>query len=346
MPWLVSIVNKPVPERRPASPQVQARKDELLRLWSKHIEPVEEGGEGDYEDFYEQAVRLEAALDAFGAENVWLIISTDRHTAVNAGTGERLPTADVEHFDRYGVQASRRHEDVDMEQARLAGAYHGYQAFLDRAGRRIDLCGLTPSDRSARDLGGVLAGYAGDGIDRAFIKATQIKYAAFAADLPAGFQPVDAAALVYGALGYGAMSLEYGRDNLIAQEFVAMEYEYRCFVVGHNLVTAAGCIEEFTPLDNNGFRYDNQLRRNRQERTPVEPEAAIAGILTGFARDAVDALALEVPALRDYVIDVALGPDGKPLIVELNSLLNSGLYASRPELVARALAVGARAATL
>nr|WP_254788555.1 hypothetical protein [Arthrobacter sp. ok909] len=45
---------------------------------------------------------------------------------------------------------------------------------------------------------------------------------------------------------------------------------------------------------------------------------------------------MEVPELTDYVIDVALNADGEPLIVELNSLLNSGLYASRPELVTEA----------
>jgi hypothetical protein len=69
----------------------------------------------------------------------------------------------------------------------------------------------------------------------------------------------------------------------------------------------------------------------------VEAESAIAALLTGFARSAIDALAYEVPDLTDYVIDVALGPDGKPLIVELNSLLNSGLYASQPLRVTEAM---------
>ncbi len=37
---------------------------------------------------------------------------------------------------------------------------------------------------------------------------------------------------------------------------------------------------------------------------------------------------VEVPTLRQYVLDVALGADGEPLVVELNGLLNAGLYAS------------------
>ncbi|QOT19325.1 hypothetical protein [Paenarthrobacter sp. YJN-5] len=74
----------------------------------------------------------------------------------------------------------------------------------------------------------------------------------------------------------------------------------------------------------------------------MEAEPAIVGLLTNFARNAIDALALEVPALTDYVIDVALGPGEKPLIVELNSLLNAGLYASEPGRVAEAMAARER----
>jgi hypothetical protein len=133
------------------------------------------------------------------------------------------------------------------------------------------------------------------------------------------------------------MGLEGSRESLIAQVFVPMEYEYRVFVVGKKVVTAAGCVEEFTPLDNNGFPFDHQLRRHRQAKSAVELAPEVAGILTGFARHAVDALAYEVPDLTDYVIDVALGPDGNPLIVELNSLLNAGLYASQPQRVTEAM---------
>lgn len=343
MPWIVSLVDRADPEHRPASPAVQARKDELLALWSRHVRPVTGHGDGDFEDFYEQAARLQAALNAFGADNVWLHLSSDRDTAVNAGTGERRPAVVLGHLPRYGAQPSQRHQDVDMDQARLAADYYRYDAFLARAGRRVQLCGFMPDDPAAVDLRDVLAGFAADGIRRAFLKTTQIKYAAFPLDLPEGFARGDVGRAVYDVLDYGAMNLEGRSENLIAQEFVPMEYEYRVFVVGQTVVTAAGCIEEFTPLDNNGYRFDNQLRRNRQEKTPVEVEPAIAGVLTGFARDAVDALALEVPALTDYVIDVAMGPDGQPLIVELNGLLNSGLYASQPELVAAAMAAGEKA---
>jgi hypothetical protein len=337
MHWLVSIVNRPAPAPRDAPPALQARKQQLLDLWARHVPATPEDGYGDYEDFFEQAVRLEAALATFGADNVWLVISTDVGTAVNAGTGETRPAEDMDHLPRYGTQASRRHQDVDMEQARLAAGYYRYEAFLTRAGRRVALCGFSLEDETSVELGDVLAGWATDGIRRAFLKSSRVKYAAFPVDLPEGFRPEQGARAVYDELNYGAMSLEGQRESIIAQEFVPMEYEYRVFVVGQKAVTAAGCIEEFTPLDNNGFGFDDRLRRNRRGRSPVEAESAIAALLTGFARSAIDALAYEVPDLTDYVIDVALGPDGKPLIVELNSLLNSGLYASQPLRVTEAM---------
>lgn len=338
MSWLVSIVNRPIAAPRPASPQARARFQALLALWTRHVPATDSDGAGDYEEFVEQAVRLEAALETFGADNTWLMISTDPGTAVNAGTGETRPTADLQHLPRYGTQPSRRHEDVDMEQARLASAYYRYESFLSRAGRRLAVCGFGLEDEvDGVELGDVLAGWAADGVHKAFLKSVQVKQFAFPVDLPEGFRTEHGSRLVYDALNYGAMRLEGQRESLIAQEFVAMEYEYRVFVVGNTVTTAAGCVEEFTPLDNNGYRFDNQLRRHRQAKSPVEAEPPIAGILTGFARNAVDALVLEVPELTDYVIDVALGPDGEPLIVELNSLLNAGLYASQPERVTRAM---------
>lgn len=342
MPWLVSIVDREDPEHRRVPRAVEPYRGHLLKLWSRFVRPVTGRGEGDFEDFYEEAARLEAALGSFGPDNVWLHLSSDRATAVNAGTGERRPAAELEHLPRYGVQASRRHEDVDMEQARLAADYYRYDAFLARAGRRVELCGFMPDDPSARDLGDVLAGFSSDGIRRAFLKTTRVKYAAFPVDLPKGFARTDAGALVYAKLDFGAMSLEGGTENLIAQEFVTMKYEYRVFVVGHQPVTGAGCVEEFTPLNNSGYRFDNKVRRIRQHLSAVKPDSGTVATLTGFAGESVAALALEVPALTDYVIDVALGPDGNPLIVELNSLLNSGLYASRPGLVAKAMAARER----
>jgi hypothetical protein len=340
MPWLVNIRHHEAPSSRAATPAVREHEERLLALWRQHIGPAAESEAGDYEDFYEQAARLDAALEAFSPENIWLTVSQHQEgEARNLGSGETRRIAALEHLPRYGVQASMRHQEVDQIQAHLAANYYTYEAFRSRAGRRMVICGYAPEKEGALDLGEVLAGFAADGVRKAFLKVNLNKYAAFPVDLPAGFAPEDAGTALYRELDYGAMYLEGGSANFQAQEFVTMEYEYRVFVVGNCAVGAAGCIEEFTPLDNNGYAFDNQLRRNRQERTPVEAQPSIAGMLKGFARNAIDALALEVPELTDYVIDVALGPGLKPLIVELNPLLNAGLYASQPVLVTKAIAL-------
>ena len=340
MPWLVNIRHHEAPISRAATPAIRAHEERLLALCCYNDAATTESEDGDYEDFYEQAARLDAALSAFGAENIWLTVSQHREgDARNLGTGETRRISELEHLPRYGLQASQSHREVDQAQAHLAADYYKYEAFLSRAGRRIVVCGYAPEKEGALDLGHVLARFAADGIRKAFLKVNLNKYATFPVDLPEGFAPGDATAALYRALDYGATYLEGGTANFQAQEFVTMEYEYRVFVVGNCAVSAAGCIEEFTPLDNNGYAFDNQLRRNRQDLSPVEVEPAIAGILTGFARNAIDALALEVPELTDYVIDVAMDPSGSPLIVELNPLLNAGLYASQPGRVTSAMAL-------
>lgn len=338
MPWLVNIVDREHPVRRAAAPAVQARKDQLVELWREHLGPVEEGGDGDYEDFWEQAARLEAAVKGLGVDNIWLTLSTDQEmTAVHLGTGERRPTAELQHLPKYGAQGSRRHQSVDQEQALLADQYWRYEAFRSRAGRRFEICGFNP-EGGGTDIRTVLAGYAADGVTKAFIKVNLSKYATFPVDLEGVedfshignvLDPCEVWSLIY---------LEGSPESMQVQEFVTMEYEYRVFVVGQRPVTGAGCIEEHTPLDNNGHAFDDKLRRNRSEMTEVEADTKITGKLTRYARQAIASLAQEVPEMRDYVIDVAMGADGTPLVVELNPLLNSGLYASQPVRATEAMA--------
>jgi hypothetical protein len=344
MPWLVNIVDRDHPVRRAAPPAVQARKEELLALWREHIGPVAEGGDGDYEDFWEQAARLEAAVSGLGRENIWLTLSTDREeTAVHLGTGERRPTAELGHLPKYGAQSSRRHRSVGQEQALLADAYWRYEAFRSRAGRRFEICGFSPED-GGTDIRDVLAGFAADGVTKAFVKVNLNKYATFPVDLEGVGDFTSIGNVLDPDTVWSLIYLEGSRESLQVQEFVTMEYEYRIFVVDQQPVTGAGCIEEHTPLDNNGNAFDTRLRRDRSEKSQVEPAPDIAGMLTGYARQAIEALAKEVPDLKDYVIDVAMGAGLEPLVVELNPLLNSGLYASQPSRVTEAMAAREREA--
>jgi hypothetical protein len=64
----------------------------------------------------------------------------------------------------------------------------------------------------------------------------------------------------------------------------------------------------------------------------------VRGLLLPFARIVIGQLRDEAPELQNYTLDVAVGADSRPMVVELNSTLNSGFYASSPRLVTDVLA--------
>ena len=121
--------------------------------------------------------------------------------------------------------------------------------------------------------------------------------------------------------------------GFLVQQWVPMTYEYRFFVVDGKLVSGAGCVEEFTPFNHAGvFPFDPQMRERRGNgiaahgNTPVEVREDLVQRYTEFATEVADVL----PAhMNTIVFDVALNADtGEPLVVEFNTLPNSGLYAS------------------
>jgi hypothetical protein len=125
----------------------------------------------------------------------------------------------------------------------------------------------------------------------------------------------------------------------MVQESVPMRFEYRVFVVGHVPVTGAGCVEERTPLDRDPAEaFDPTVREHRG--APDEPACArpqVRDTLVSFARLVAAELHREVPAMRDYVLDVALDDGDRPLVVELNARENAGFFACDPWTVVAAL---------
>lgn len=157
-----------------------------------------------------------------------------------------------------------------------------------------------------------------------------------------------------------------------------MTYEYRLFIVDGRPVTGAGCIVEHTPLfaDHRpgSSPFSPLVRRKRGvSLTAIEDELdefTIEDLDSGtWADESASAdpsrggdienapglvtqlvefgAALVAEGLTDgvlpraYVLDVALNEgNGKPLAIEVNGLSNSGLYASKPWIVTRALLDG------
>lgn len=127
-------------------------------------------------------------------------------------------------------------------------------------------------------------------------------------------------------VGFHFARFEGDRAALLVQDHIHMTHETRFFVIDGQIVCGAACIESHTPLendDNSLLRPIFETKRNSSELV-TDPEAAT--LLMHAARTMASAMIDECPALRHFVIDLALDENRHPLAVELNPIGNSGLY--------------------
>lgn len=127
-----------------------------------------------------------------------------------------------------------------------------------------------------------------------------------------------------------------GRD-LQVQEYIPMEFEYRMFVTNGVVRTGAGNVEYHTPLDNpERKQFFTQLERKRNSGEELSDEAELVSRYVKFGQAVADELATE--GFLDYTLDVAVNADtGEVVVIEMNSLTNSGLYACDPVLILEGL---------
>ncbi len=124
--------------------------------------------------------------------------------------------------------------------------------------------------------------------------------------------------------GYDLALFEGEPDAVLVQQKTRMRYEYRIHVIGGRPACGAGCIERFTPADNQGDRYDPRMEETRNSGR-IESHPDIARLYEAFTHEAAHAIRGEVEG--PYVIDLYLGDDDRPHVIELNGQSNSGLYA-------------------
>jgi hypothetical protein len=161
--------------------------------------------------------------------------------------------------------------------------------------------------------------------DKVFIKINKNKYFAGNVQLRQAMTIEQANSALMDALEYGMVHLAGYSDIVQVQESVVMEYEYRIIMIDGKPVTGAGCVEEFTPLDNTS-NFDTRVRQIRDSRTSIVemPDGLIEKYLE-LARKFADDIYAE-SGLKNYVLDVCL-IKGQPAVIELNSCYNFGLYA-------------------
>lgn len=126
-----------------------------------------------------------------------------------------------------------------------------------------------------------------------------------------------------------AWSIERFRGNrqfLLVQDVINCTYEYRFFVVGGQLVTGAGCVEKFTPLDNDET-FDAKMEPVRN-RSDVGSYPDIRDQHLELARRYVAEFSQAHGADLDYCLDICLNDAGQSIVIEMNPPINCGRYAS------------------
>lgn len=137
------------------------------------------------------------------------------------------------------------------------------------------------------------------------------------------------------------------KDALLVQDFVAMKHEYRVFVVDGAPVAGAGCIEEFTPMDNTGAAFDERTREirisedgsGRQVEARPDIVARYRKALPGIVQDLIKGN----PRMRTFVLDLCMVGD-QVAVVEVNGARNAGLYAMKYDAVFAAKVAAAQRA--
>jgi hypothetical protein len=331
---LLNLLTRAAPYGYPETEETQR----LAALWEKHVGPVPIDDYGDFEDFFEQAVRLDAAVKNVSLPGIWLTVNGGKE-AKNLESGETQPADNFKNSPHYGLVSTQDflfNDAPHVLRDAQVDKYWQWDAFQRFAGRDVIPTGFGSSIQG-RDIMNEIFSLYQQGVDRFFIKGTQSKSGIWVIELSENLTYEEVYKIVDEELEWSLVRNEDKENCFLVQPYLFMRNEYRFFVVNNTLVTGAGCIEEFTPLDNQA-QFDNRMREHRNwKNESVTSQSALLDTYIKFAENVVQQLASEKPEIGSYVLDVAVGMDKKPVIVEFNSLLNSGLYASQPTRVVAAL---------
>jgi hypothetical protein len=316
----------------------------LVTSWTSTFPEMPVSAEPDFEDWVENATRLDAARRL--APNRLALV--DREGTARFLDGSQVPVAeeviflgawsDSDNEHRHsGVFKRYAYPEKLLGDALFAHAYAESQTFRINAGRAILLCGRReePDDPVELDIFDALAARYREGVRKVFIKVNLQKYAVFSFGIPSD-NPRDIEDRLTTENPDFALSLVHlaGRDRMfIVQDFVRMSYEYRVIVIDHEPVAGAGCVEAMTPLDNDGT-WDPKMEKERSSGV-VEYRADVAVRYEAFAREFVQDYNLERPRAGNYTLDLAIC-NGRVVVIELNPLRNYGLYAMDFDAVLRA----------
>lgn len=337
---------RPSPRDRYLPETLDPRLGPLVASWRQVFPNAVPDESLDFEDWTEHAARLHAGLKIAG-ERLAILDDKDRAwfldgSPVPAGA-EVLFMGSWMRRDEYapilggarGIWDRYTVINCTPDDIALANGYASSETFVLHAGRQIALCGIreNSADRVDLDLYEHLSCLVKRGAQEVFIKVNRQKYMVTRIRLPKSpDQDAIKTALVQqdAGLAYATVHLEGQNNAFIVQDYVLINFEYRVIVVNHVPVAGAGCVENFTPLDNQ-HTWDAQVEKIRNcGKVEVVPELieryrAFAEIFTREHR-------AERPACGNYTLDLGL-KDGEVIVIELNARQNYGVYAMKFEAV-------------
>lgn len=297
----------------------------------------------DYEDFWEDALRMSAAITACKRAGLDFAL-------VESGADELDRGHDHRRLGPVSGGEEQRHGDDPLLVHPVLRAHAGrelavctYYAETDDEGRpRV---GPAQPD----DMVAFLVKLARAGYSHVVIKNAGRKEGV--RTVPTDTDPTRMRRTLWRDedFGWELIRMEGRTGSFLVQGWIPMTYEYRLFFVDGVPITGAATIEEFTPLDcqvdlhphQRHLRLDAQMRRTRDNAVVaaglgrdldvadimVETRADLVARYARFAQE----LSQELPvgqAGSTVVIDVAINPDTDEIVViELNTLPNAGLYA-------------------
>ncbi|MEJ6002582.1 hypothetical protein [Paucibacter soli] len=223
---------------------------------------------------------------------------------------------------------------------RLAENYAANSGFLKHAGRHVELCAYDDGEGGVDpecELRVALARMRDAGHESAVVKLRETK-AGIGIIALKGKTDLQIHDELYEKFDWALVAHAGKMGAFIVQSHVVMEHEYRMVVVSGYLVGGAGCIEEFTPLDNGGFHFDTRTRRSRgsfgskcsvidSHPEIVKQYLKASPQIIKDLREAEYGTGADVPhGPETFVLDLCL-VNGNVAVVEVNPARNFGLYA-------------------
>lgn len=278
----------------------------------------EQSLEADYEEFWEAATRLAAAWKATNGD--LKIISLADYNQL-----EFMKLMERNNLPRLGMVPAFE------EGPYIRDPHLSDPVFLKYAGRFCKKAGLAV-EAPHINVAEVMAERAAVGQTHVFIKDLRAKKGIYTLATSTNVDENDD--LLMKAY-WSYMHLEGKPETMLVQDLTPMSFETRFFIVDGKVVTYAGQVEEYTPLDFDSAKLP--MREKRGEETSEVVDSAYTRDIAAKLKVFAEKVAHEHGGT--LTIDIAINDNtGEPLVVEFNDIANAGLFACDVDKLFAALA--------